>query len=65
MWSSADASAPSGCLPRLRLLQLRRITKEDDTLGRVRYGQHVCERYLPGFVNEQNIHSLGKLLRGP
>src|SRR5277367_3750645 len=49
----------------LRLLQLPRITQEDNIFGRVRYGQHVCERYLAGFVNEQNIDSLGKLLGGP
>jgi hypothetical protein len=45
-----------------RLFQLPGIAKKHNVSRRIRYRQHVGERYLPGFVYEQNVYSLEELV---
>src|SRR6185295_1218097 len=41
-----------------RLIELLRITEQDDSASRLRDGDNVCEGHLCGFINEQDVDSL-------
>src|ERR1700677_1365190 len=48
-----------------RLLQLLRITQQDNALRGLRDGDDVYQRHLPGFVHEKHIHGFEIILLRP
>ena len=55
MCSSAETPTPSGWLPFARLLELLRVAEQHEAVRGLRHGEHVGERHLPGFVDEQHV----------
>ena len=48
-----------------RLIELLWIADQDDRFSRLRYGKHVGERHLRGFVCEENVDRLERVLPRP
>src|SRR5690242_16937357 len=48
-----------------RLLQLPRVSQQDDALRSLCDGQHVCESHLRGFIDKQHVDAKACVRPGP
>jgi hypothetical protein len=62
-WARAERSAPGGVCPLQRLIELLRVTEQDQTPRSLGDGDGVRKRDLARLIDDEHVERFGEVLR--